>query len=75
MGQRASQGATGATGATDLDRSVASKGSVPIVDDIVDAGEDFVDVVTDGTDLVGDALSDAYNQAADKVGSENPRPL
>ena len=44
---------------------------VPIVDDIVDAGEDVVDVVTDGTGLVGDALSDAYNEAADKVRMRN----
>ena len=36
-------------------------------DDIVDAGEDVVDAVVDGTDLVGDALSDAYNAAADKA--------
>ena len=36
-------------------------------DDIVDVGEGAVDVITDGTDLVGDALSDAYNAAADKA--------
>ena len=28
---------------------------------------DAVNVITDGTDLVGDALSDAYNAAADKA--------
>eukprot|EP00913_Durusdinium_trenchii_P007625 g7164.t1 len=55
----------------ELDNSVAAK----VVDDIVDGAEDVggavVDgassVVTSGTGLVGDALSDAYNAAADKV--------
>ena len=49
--------------------------SLQVVDDIVDGAEDVggavVDgassVVTSGTGLVGDALSDAYNAAADKV--------
>eukprot|EP00435_Cladocopium_sp_Y103_P061658 s1182_g23.t1 len=68
LSQRAAQtGAVGSDAGADLDRSVASKGSVPIVDDIVEMGEDVVDVVTDGTGLVGDALSDAYNEASDKV--------
>lgn len=71
MTQRAShrtaRSGTASSGtASALDRSVASKG-VPIVDDIVDAGEDVVNEITDGTGLVGDALSDAYNQATDKA--------
>ena len=53
-----------------VDSSVSSKG-IPIVDDIVDPAEDAWDAtssaVTSGTGLVGDALSDAYNQAADQV--------
>lgn len=53
-----------------VDSSVSSKG-IPIVDDIADAAEGAWDAtssaVTSGTGLVGDALSDAYNQAADQV--------
>ncbi|CAE7590253.1 unnamed protein product [Symbiodinium natans] len=50
--------ATGKSRATSLDSAVSSK--IPIVDDVVD-------VATDGTGLVGDALGDAYEAAEDQV--------
>ncbi|CAE7279738.1 carA2 [Symbiodinium pilosum] len=64
------------TESSELDSSVSSK--IPVVDDVVDVGESVgdgvgdvvdatADVATDGTGLVGDALTDAYVAAADKV--------
>ena len=56
----------GKDSAKSLDSTVASKG-IPIVDDVVDAAESVGGAVTDGTGLVGDALGDAYDSAADQV--------
>ena len=57
--------------AKDLDDSVSGKWVNDVVDTVSDTVSDVGGAITDGTGLVGDALSDAYNNAADQAGSED----
>lgn len=54
--------------AKDLDDSVSGKWVNDVVDTVSDTVSDVGGAITDGTGLVGDALSDAYNNAADQAG-------
>ncbi|CAE7450874.1 carA2 [Symbiodinium pilosum] len=65
--QRSTSSGEGQGNLSSLDTAVSAKWVDDVVDTVSDVGSSALGTITDGTGMIGDALGDAYEHAADQI--------